>query len=251
MKILIVGGANGIGKNAVKYLRDKNEVTVIDRDKQALEKLEKVNKVHLDITDRERVQEKLTGLEIDVLVNCAGVQKQGSVEDMKIEEFEEHIYHNYIGVINTVQACLPGLRESNGKIVNVSSIAGKVGLPFLSGYCASKYAVEGFTDSLRRELKDIDVVLVEPGRVKTGFNEIGRDNLTTYEDSNYSEIYKEKLSEDVKGLDPKRAGRKLAFIVLNGSKPRYTITKEAYFISKMKGIVPEKLFDLIFRKYQT
>ena len=250
MKIILIGGANGIGKNAAKYLRDKNEVTVIDRDKEALEKIEKVEKIHLDITDRKRVREELTGLEVDVLVNCAGVQKQGSVEDMEIEEFEEHIYHNYIGVINTIQACLPNLRESEGKIVNVSSIAGLSSAPFLSGYCASKHAVEGFTDSLRRELKDIDVVLVEPGRVKTGFNEKGRDNLARYKDSQYSEIYDDILSKEVEGMRPEKAGRKLAFIVLNGSKPRYTITKEAWIISKLEKIVPARLVDLLFKDYK-
>ncbi|EHK02666.1 short-chain oxidoreductase [Candidatus Haloredivivus sp. G17] len=250
MKIILIGGANGIGKNAAKYLRDKNEVTVIDRDKEALEKLEKVEKIHLDITVRKRVREELTGLEVDVLVNCAGVQKQGSVEDMEIEEFEEHIYHNYIGVINTIQACLPALRESEGKIVNVSSIAGLSSAPFLSGYCASKHAVEGFTDSLRRELKNIDVVLVEPGRVKTGFNEEGIDNLASYEDSNYSEIYDDMLSEEVGGMRPEKAGRKLAFIALNGSKPRYTITKEAWIISKLEKIIPARVVDFLFRNYQ-
>jgi len=249
MKILITGGANGIGKETAKILRERNQVTVIDRDLEALESLEKVEKIHLDITNKERVQEELTGLEIDILINCAGVQKQGSIEDMKIEEFEEHIYHNYIGVINTVQACLPSLRESEGKIVNVSSIAGLSSAPFLSGYCASKHALEGFTDSLRRELKNIDVVLVEPGRVKTGFNEKGRDNVANYEDSNYSDLYEEMLNEEVDGIRPEKAGRKLAFIALNGSKPRYTITREAWIISKLEKIIPARIVDLLFRKF--
>ena len=249
MNIVLVGGANGIGKNAAKYLRDKNEVTVIDKDREALEKLEKVDKIHLDITDRKRVQEKLTGLEVDVLINCAGVQKQGAVEDMEIEEFEEHIYHNYIGVINTVKACLPSLRESEGKIVNVSSIAGLSSAPFLSGYCASKHALEGFTDSLRRELKDIDVVMIEPGRVKTGFNEKGRDNVANYENSNYSDLYDNMLEQYIGGMRPEKAGKKLAFIALNGSKPRYTITNEAWIISKLEKILPARIVDLLFRKY--
>jgi len=249
VKIILVGGANGIGKKAARHLRDKNKVTVIDRDKESLEKLDKVDKIHLDITDRKRVQEKLTGLKVDILINCAGVQKQGAVEDMKIEEFEEHIYHNYIGVINTVQACLPSLRESEGRIVNVSSIAGLSSAPFLSGYCASKHAVEGFTDSLRRELKDIDVLMVEPGRVKTGFNEEGRDNLASYKNSNYSEIYNDMLEREVGGMKPEKAGKKLAYIALNGSRPRYTITREAYLISKLEKILPARVVDLLFRKF--
>lgn len=249
MNILITGGANGIGKETVKQLRDEHKVTVVDRDTEALKSLEKVDKLHLDITDKKRVQDKLTGLEVDILINCAGVQKQGAVEDMKIEEFEEHIYNNYIAYINTIKACLPVLRESKGKIVNVSSIAGLSSAPFLSGYSASKHAVEGFTDSLRRELKDIDVVLVEPGRVKTGFNEEGRNNLASYENSNYSETYEKMLSEDVGGMNPEKAGRQLADIALNGSNPRYTITTEAYLISKLEKIIPARAVDLLFGKF--
>jgi len=250
MNILIIGGANGIGKNSVKFLKQKHEVTVVDRDIEALNPLEKVDKIHLDITDKEKVQERLKGLDIDILVNCAGVQKQGAVEDMKTEEFEEHIYHNFIGPINTIKACLPALRENNGKIVNVSSIAALASAPFLGGYCASKHALEGFTDSLRRELKDVNVVLVEPGRVKTGFNEKGRNNIANYEDSNYSEIYKEKVKENVGGMRPEKAGRELAWITINGRRPRYTITREAYWISKLEKFIPDRIIDLLFRKYQ-
>jgi len=249
--ILVVGGANGIGKNAAKYLNQNHEVTVVDNDLKALDSLnQSVDKIHIDITNEAVVEEKLSGLEVDLLVNCAGVQKQGSVEDMKTESFEEHIYHNFIGPVNVIKTCLPALRRSNGKIVNVSSIAGKIGLPFLSGYCASKHALEGFSDSLRRELKNVDVVLVEPGRVKTGFNEKGRSHLEEYKDSNYSEIYSEKLGQKVVGMGPERAGKRLAYIALTGSKPRYTITREAYWLSKLEKIIPDRLADLIFRKYQ-
>ena len=250
MEIILIGGANGIGKNAAKYLNKNHSVTVVDRDLEALKALDSLETVHLDITNKEKVDEKLSDIDVDILVNCAGVQKQGSVEDMKTEEFEEHIYHNFIGPINTIKACLSSLRKNNGKIVNVSSIAGLASAPFLSGYCASKHALEGFTDSLRRELKEIDVVLVEPGRVKTGFNENGRDHLAEYDDSNYSELYEEKLGEEVAGMRPEVAGRRLAYIALNGRKPRYTITREAYWISKLEKIIPDRIVDLVFRKYQ-
>ena len=250
MEVMITGGANGIGKEAVKNLKDEHRVTVIDKDEESLNSLEGVEKLHLDITEQERVQKELTEIEIDILINCAGVQKQGAVEDMYIQEFEDHIYNNYIGYVNTIKACLPELRKSGGKIVNVSSIAGLSSAPFLSGYCASKHAVEGFTDSLRRELKEIDVILVEPGRVKTGFNEEGRDNVANYENSNYLDLYDRLLKQDIGGITPDKAGNKLAYIALNGSKPRYTITAEAYLISKLEKILPARLVDLIFRKFQ-
>jgi len=250
MNIIITGGAKGIGKEAVENLKANYNVIVIDNDAEALENLNGVEKHVLDVTNREKVFRTVKGLNTHIVVNCAGVQKQGSVEDMIIEDFEEHIYHNYIGTINVIQACLPDLRKNNGKIVNVSSIAGKIGLPLLSGYCGSKFAVEGFTDSLRRELKDIDVVLVEPGRVKTGFNEKGRDNLEKYEESAYSDLYQEKLDNKVKGLDPEKAGYELARIILYGNKPRYTITSEAGVISKLERLLPDRVIDYLFKEYR-
>ncbi len=249
MNVVVVGGAKGIGKETALRLEDHN-VTVIDRDPGSLQKLpERLEKIELDITDRNQVKKVFSDREVDVLVNCAGVQKQGAVEDAPVKEFEEHIETNFIGTVNTVKAALPGLKEKSGKIVNVSSIAGKVALPYLSGYSASKFAVEGFTDSLRRELEDVSVVLVEPGRVKTGFNQRGVDNLEKFvEYSEHSDEYREKLGTERKGLEPGKAGKKLAKIVEKGGKPRYTITREAWLLDKILLKLPDSLQDLIVEK---
>jgi len=249
MKVVIVGGAKGIGRETAIAL-NRHDVTVIDRDKESLEKLSnRFEKIELDITDREEVGYVFSDRKVDVLVNCAGVQKQGAVEDVPVEEFEDHIYNNFIGTVNTVKAALPALKQSEGKIVNVSSIAGKLALPYLSGYSASKFAVEGFTDSLRRELENVSVIIVEPGRVKTGFNQKGVDNLEKFvESSEHSQNYRKKLETERKGLEPKKAGKKLAKIVEKGEKPRYTITREAWLLDKLFLRLPNSIQDFILRR---
>lgn len=251
MEVVVVGGANGIGRETVKHLLEKkHDVTVLDIDSQSLKSLpQQTDRYNIDITDYESVQKFFRDREMDVLVNCAGVQRQGAVEDAGIQEFEQHIQTNYLGLVNVVKSALPVLKERKGKIVNISSIAGKVAIPFLSGYSASKFAVEGFSDSLRRELEEVDTVLIEPGRVKTGFNQKGVDNLEKHVNgSRFSETYREKLDKERKGMAPEKAGKKIAEIVENGKKPRYTITREAWILRKLNWLTPDRLKDRFFRK---
>lgn len=248
--ILFVGGAGGIGSEAVEKLKKtgRYDLKVLDSDGERLRELEGVEKIKTDINDYERVCEIAKDTDIDILVNCAGYQAQGSVEDLEMEEFEKHIQTNYLGAVNTTKAFLPQIKQNGGKIVNVSSIAGKTGIPFLSAYCASKYALEGFTDTLRKETlqDDIKVVLVEPGRVKTGFNEKGAQNVEKYlPDTVWEKEYREMLdSESYGGISQEKAGRKLAKIIQkNNFKTRYTINHEADLLRLMKALTPTKIYD--------
>lgn len=257
-RILITGGAGGIGSNTVAYLLDKRddlEIHVADKDEEALDKIkEDVEKHNIDLNNYEEVNRLAENLNIDILVNCAGVQMQASVEDMEIEKFEQHIQNNYLAAINTTKAFLPQLKnQKESKIINISSIAGRTGFPFLSGYCASKYALEGFTDTLRKELlKDpVQVVLVEPGRVKTGFNEEGVQNMEDYLDhTRWKEEYQQKLNQDsFGGIKPEKAGKKLGEIILKRkNRPRHTINRETTLIKILKTILPTKLYDRVVYK---
>lgn len=257
LKVLIIG-AGGIGSEAIDYILEKRSNTTIyavDKNEKALSKLDDgVEKYNIDIQNYEEINELSEEINIDILVNGAGYQKQGSVEDMSMEKFEEHINTNYLGAVNCVKAFLPDLKEvADGKIINISSVAGKTGFPFLSGYCASKYALEGFTDSLRKELleQDLQVVLVEPGRVKTGFNEKGVKNMENYvSESVWSDEYEKLLKqESYGGISKKKAGRKLGKIILkNKNRSRYTINKEANIIMALKLLTPTKLYDKIVGK---
>ena len=120
---------------------------------------------------------------IDVLVNCAGYGLYGSVEEAPLQEARRQMEVNLFGPARLIRKVLPIMRaQRSGRIVNVSSSGGRFGGPFGGWYHASKFAMEGLSDSLRMELRafGIDVVLIEPGAIRTEGNGISRANLTTY-----------------------------------------------------------------------
>ena len=117
---------------------------------------------------------------IDVLVNNAGYGSYGAVEDVPIDEARRQFEVNVFGLARLVQLVTPHMRaQESGRIINISSIGGKFYEPFGAWYHATKFAVEGFSDSLRMELRPfgIKVVLIEPGPIRTEWNEIARDSL--------------------------------------------------------------------------
>ncbi|MFQ3275066.1 MAG: short-subunit dehydrogenase [Candidatus Nanohaloarchaea archaeon] len=256
MNILITGGANGIGKRtALKLVQRGHNVKVIDTDKDALKDLDQeIETFHGDVREKEDLQEATRRFEVEVLINSAGYQKQGSVEDMEIDNFREHIETNYLGTVNAVKTCLTSIRRSKGRVINMSSVAGKTGLRYLSAYCGSKHAVEGFSDSLRMELKDseVKVVIVEPGPIKTGFNEQGRDHLRNFvPGSRYSDEYSKKLDSPVEGVKTEKAAEKVVKAVeAEKPKTRYTVTKEAFFVRKLKRFFPDRLWDKLMVSQQ-
>lgn len=256
MKILITGAANGIGKETAKKLANKkHQVIAYDHDKEALEKLpENIETIPGDVRNLRRTENIIKQhKDLQILVNCAGYQKQAAIEDITHEQIENHIETNYYGPLNTTKSALPILKENQGKIVNISSIAAKASLPFLGPYSASKKALEGMSETLRLELHntEVDVVTVEPGRVKTGFNEEGIQNLEKYlEGTRHKKEYKERLNlEDFGGIKTEKAAEKLVKIIESDkNKPYYTITKEAYFIRKIKPFVPQRVWNYITLK---
>lgn len=150
--------------------------------------------VLLDVTDRPRVApavaeavEKLGG--IDILVNNAGYGLAGALEELADDEIDRAIETNLHGTIYTTRAAIPALRASKGHIVNFSSMAGMVGIPGMSIYCAAKHAVEGLSESLSQELGafGVKVTLIEPGAFRTNFasgsQHIARAPLAEYDDT--------------------------------------------------------------------
>jgi NAD(P)-dependent dehydrogenase (short-subunit alcohol dehydrogenase family) len=123
-----------------------------------------------------RLMMEQTG-KIDVLVNNAGYAAAGFVEEIPLDEYRKQFETNVFGVISVTQSILPMMRkQGSGKIINVSSISGKIGFPGLSPYIASKHALEGWSESLRLEMKPfgIDVVLIEPGSYQTNIWSTGK-----------------------------------------------------------------------------
>ncbi|MFB6244738.1 MAG: SDR family NAD(P)-dependent oxidoreductase [Candidatus Nanohaloarchaea archaeon] len=255
MRVFVTGAANGIGKATVERLVKRNhKVIAYDIDGEALEELpEEVETYQGDVRDRDRLEEVVKQEIFGVLVNCAGFQEQGSVEEMPVEKFEKHMETNFYGTLNAVKAALPMIRERDGKIINVSSIAGKSTVPFLGAYSSSKHAVEALSDTLRMELRDdrVNVVLIEPGPIKTGFNERAEDALEKYlPDSRYAEKYRKRMEAKNSGAEPEKAAGVIAGAVeAHRPKARYTVTAQAFFISKLKPLIPEKIYDFLASRY--
>ena len=184
--ILITGASSGIGKQtAIEFAKLGANIILVARRKEKLDKianeLEKFNVTtfvcQCDVSDKEQVKEmSKTVLEkfdsIDVLVNNAGFAIYGSVKDLSIDEIESQMETNYFGMMYCIKNFLPFmLDKKSGHIINVASVAASFGLPGIASYCASKFAMLGFSEGLKHELHGtgIGVTVVSPIMVRTDF----------------------------------------------------------------------------------
>lgn len=186
--VLITGASSGIGKATAIYLAQSGyNVYGAARRIEKLQELKSygVKPVVLDVTIDDSIVSCVNEIMkeaggIDILINSAGLGSYGALEDVPMQEAKNQMEINLFGATRLIQLVLPGMRRNKfGKIVNISSIGGKVGLPMGSWYHASKFAIEGLSDSLRNEVRQfgIDVIVIEPGGTKSEMTEIGGKDL--------------------------------------------------------------------------
>jgi 3-oxoacyl-[acyl-carrier protein] reductase len=179
-KYIITGGSSGMGQSiASKLLNDGNSVFILSRHAESSSLLENKNcsAKNIDISDVKEIEKLINWYKgqpeniVDGLINCAGIGWDKKLQDITEEEYERMFTINVKGLIFMTQGLVPFIKEHTGIICNFSSIAGIKGFADWSLYCASKYAVEGFTQSIRYELrpKGIRVVCVKCGSVNTPF----------------------------------------------------------------------------------
>jgi NAD(P)-dependent dehydrogenase (short-subunit alcohol dehydrogenase family) len=165
-----------------------------------------IDVLQLDVTDDKSVTDAIDVISnrqgrIDVLVNNAGYEQHGPVEELSMEEIKTQFETNFFGAVRVMKAVLPMMRKQrSGTIVNVSSIGGKIGVPLNSAYVGSKFALEGFSESMKYELEGfgIKVILIEPGAVNTNYLENSRQAQKAMNpDSPYAELSK-MVSEGVR-----------------------------------------------------
>ncbi len=187
---VVTGASSGIGEATARHL-DSLGFTVFagvrkpaDAERVDAAGSERLRALELDVTDAdsvaaaaEKVREATAGTGLAALVNNAGIAVTAPLEFVPIDELRNQLEVNVIGQVAVTQALLPGLRAARGRIVNVSSIGGRIGLPLAGPYAASKFALEAISDSLRRELRHlgVKVVVIEPGGVKTPIWDKGTD----------------------------------------------------------------------------
>ena len=184
--VLITGASSGIGKETARLLSQRGyKVYGAARRTDKMKELEQfgVKLLEMDVTDDESMTAGITSIiknegRIDVLVNNAGYGSYGALEDVPISEAKYQFEVNIFGLARLTQLVLPDMRQQHsGRIINISSIGGRIGEPHGAWYHATKFAVEGLSDSLRMELKEfgIDVVVIQPGAIKTEWAGIARE----------------------------------------------------------------------------
>jgi len=181
--ILISGCSSGIGRDLAARLSASGQLVVATaRRSETLEGLDAALKLPLDVTSAESVRSAVAATldafgRIDVLVNNAGFGINAVVEELEERELEDMFAVNVVGALRLMRATMPGMRERrSGTILNVSSIAGLVSTATNAGYAASKYALEALSDAARQELAPfgVRVILVEPGPIRSNFDETDR-----------------------------------------------------------------------------
>jgi len=186
--VLITGASSGMGKSTANILHDQGyKVYGAARRTEKMKDLEEkgMGVISLDLTKDESIVNAVNTIlekegRIDILINNAGYGSYGAVEDVPIEEAKRQFEVNMFGLARITQLILPGMRkQESGRIINISSMGGKIYTPMGAWYHATKHALEGWSDCLRLELKQfgIDVVVVEPGGINTPWGEIAAENL--------------------------------------------------------------------------
>lgn len=261
--VLVTGASSGIGRSTVELLLEAGAtVYAAARRVERMEDLAEKGAVplKLDVTDDDSM---VHGIEtilraehaIDILINNAGYGSYGAIEDVPLEEARRQFEVNIFGLARLTQLVLAAMRtQGHGKIVNISSIAGKIYSPFGGWYHATKHALEGFTDSLRLEVRPfgIDVILVEPGGIATEWGTIAADHLEQTSGSGVygerarrsAEIMRKRYMDDTGLSDPLVIARVIMrAITARKPKTRYAAGYMARPALFMRKWLSDSLFD--------
>ncbi len=273
---VITGASSGFGLLTTLELAKKNYLVIatmrnLEKQVDLISQATKLNlqqniKVQqLDVTDQSSIHNFQLFLKdmnrVDLLINNAGYATGGFVEEIPVEEYRKQFETNLFGAISITQLVLPYMRkQKSGKIINISSISGQVGFPGLSPYVSSKYALEGWSESLRLEVKPfgIDVALLEPGSYNTNIWEVGKQLAENQSDttSPYKE-YMDKIQKHINnGNDtlgnPMDVANKIVEIAeARRTTLRYPIGKGVKFMIFAKKVLPWRLWEfLVLRSFK-
>ena len=267
---LVTGSSSGIGyETSLSLAREGYFTYATMRDVKKAQPIKKIAEnenlplkvIELDVDNEKSVENAIKTIinekqRIDVLVNNAGWGIWGTVEDVSLKEFREQFETNFFSVIRMIQKVAPVMRKQRiGDIVNISSIAGKIGFPGSTAYISSKFAIEGLSESLRYELGPfgVNVIIIEPGVIKTNFFDSMKIAKKAGESSAYKEIT-EKVISGVKmmaemGTPPKE----VASVIIKSLKeekplPRYVVGNDAAMFLEAKKMKTDIEFENYLKK---
>lgn len=265
---IVTGSSSGIGFETSLALARNGFCTYatmrnLDKSKTILElaRLEELplEVLRLNVTDDKSVKKAIEKIaneqeRIDVLVNNAGYALVGPFEELSIEEFKEQFETNVLGAIRVTQGVLPIMRNQRcGTIVNISSIAGRIGFPLTSAYVSSKFALEGLSESIAYETEQfrIKVILIEPGVIKTNFDnnlKIGKRVAATDPNSPYAEITKRRIlgfkPRFEKGSHPTEVAKAILKAIESENSPelRHLVGNDAFKLMEIRKNTSDKEF---------
>ena len=262
--VLVTGASTGIGEATVLHLKELGfEAVGAVRKEEDAERLRSrgVRTVKLDVADAASIaaaRRELGDGPLAGLVNNAGIAVAGPLEFMPLDQLRLQLEINVVGQVAVIQQFLPALRAGGGRIVNLSSIGGRFALPLVSPYNASKFALEGISDSLRRELhgQGVDVIVIEPGGVKTPIwskSNDAADELQQQMPPEAERLYG-KMIEAVrratieiaqeKGIEPREVAEVIGR-ALTAKRPRtrYLVGSDAKIRGSLSRVLPDRLMD--------
>jgi short-subunit dehydrogenase len=268
--VLITGSTAGIGRTTALFLaRQGHRVIATGRKVVELASLKReaqglvLDTVLLDVTSlssivsaTKAVDQLTSGQGIDVLVNNAGFGILGPTSEINDAEMRRQYETNVFGLMNVTRAFLPKMMQRRfGRIINVSSIGGRITLPYCGVYNSTKYAIESLSDSLRYELRPfgIDVALVEPGVVRTNFEATAVKGMGRFSESAYAAALQnyDKMSKSVDkcAAHPMVVAKAIGRAVnARRASARYVAPRRSYLILGLSALLPRTIWDWIMRK---
>lgn len=267
--VLITGCSSGIGwATAEQLAQDGWTVYATARQPETLAALAQRGclPLALDVTDEESMRGAVDTVTqahgaVGVLINNAGYTQSGALESVPMEKIRTQFETNVFGLLRMCQLALPGMRAQGwGKIVNISSMGGRLTFPGGGAYHATKYAVEALSDALRFEVKGfgIDVIVVEPGLIITRFGEVGASSVPQTDDGGAYSDFNRKVAEVTEGAykgpmaklgaGPEAVARTISrAIQARRPRARYPVTASARLMIGQRRLMPDRLWDLAMR----
>jgi NAD(P)-dependent dehydrogenase (short-subunit alcohol dehydrogenase family) len=253
--VLITGASSGVGQSTARLL-SQHGFTVFgtSRNPSSPDSIPDVEMLSLDVRADDSVRACVETVvnrsgRLDVLINNAGYELAGALEELSSEEARAQFETNFFGVVRMVSAVLPLMRQQKrGHIINVSSLAGLTAAPFLGIYSASKFAVEGYTEALRHEVKpfNIQVSLTEAGFLRTpmmSHRQIGARRMTEYDPWRQRALNAIRASEDKAPGPEVVADTLLGIISSNSPRLRHLIGPQAKSVARLRRFLPAGMFE--------